>query len=451
MRPRVRRRLQRVAAGARGRANARARARARSQRQQTASRRRRAPVAAMKRRIPGLGSSAKAVRRSWQEEDEGGAKLEAAKAGSDSEAERMKAEVKAKREAAKAKAKVAAAKQSQKPGEAVLDSDDELDALLDEALEGGEDGDAAPPLPPPSEDGPNPVVWMDLTVAGKPRGRVHFELFRDVVPKTAENFRLLCVGVQVRGRDVGYKGLELHKVVPGRVVEGGDFDTSATGSDFEDESFKLTHSRAGLISMVGAGPDANASRFQIMLRPAPELDCKQVVFGQIVAHGPEGKASSEDKLHPLHWVEAMGIGKAGNPRESIVVEDCGVLTPAQAAKALGVSKALEDEPQENKYKRGGMRPPKLSDAVQRENLGDVLELTADAIDGWEWEITKAQRASDRERGKEIEAGLKPLSAVLEEAKYKAGSVQGPSGAHGRSFQSLQLRLKDLQESLEKFF
>jgi len=395
-----------------------------------------------------LGSSVKAVRkRAWKEEsdDEGGKAAPPPPApGSDGEEHKVKAEVQAKR--ARAKAKAALQKAQHVDG-----SEDELDALLDEALEGGDEDGAGPAPPPPPATGStsNPVVWMDISVAGKPRGRLHFELFRDVVPKTAENFRLLCLGVQLRGRDVGYRGSELHKVVPGKVAEGGEFDTSASGSDFEDESFKLTHSRAGLLSMCGAGPDANASRFQVLLRPAPELDNKQVVFGQILPYGPEGDSSAE-RLHALHWVEGMGT-RSGTTREAIAIEGCGELDAAEAAKALGIAKVPEEEEQEKKYRRGGLRPPRLSDAVQRENLADVLQLTADSLDSWEWQITKAQRASDKERARDIEAGMKPLTAVLEEAKYKAGSVQGTSGVHGRNAQCQQLRLRELQESLEKFF
>ena len=40
----------------------------------------------------------------------------------------------------------------------------------------------------------NPVVFFDVSIAGVPSGRMKIELFADVVPKTAENFR------QVGGR-----------------------------------------------------------------------------------------------------------------------------------------------------------------------------------------------------------------------------------------------------------
>jgi cyclophilin family peptidyl-prolyl cis-trans isomerase len=40
----------------------------------------------------------------------------------------------------------------------------------------------------------NPKVFFDIAVAGRAKGRVIFELFKDIVPKTAENFRALCTG-----------------------------------------------------------------------------------------------------------------------------------------------------------------------------------------------------------------------------------------------------------------
>lgn len=39
-----------------------------------------------------------------------------------------------------------------------------------------------------------PVVFFDIAFGDVPAGRVKFELFSDVVPKTAENFRQLCTG-----------------------------------------------------------------------------------------------------------------------------------------------------------------------------------------------------------------------------------------------------------------
>lgn len=40
----------------------------------------------------------------------------------------------------------------------------------------------------------NPIVFFDLAIGGKDIGRVKMELFANVVPKTAENFRQMCTG-----------------------------------------------------------------------------------------------------------------------------------------------------------------------------------------------------------------------------------------------------------------
>ena len=45
--------------------------------------------------------------------------------------------------------------------------------------------------------GSNPQVFMDVSIGGKPPGRLVFELRADVVAITAENFRALCTGEKV--------------------------------------------------------------------------------------------------------------------------------------------------------------------------------------------------------------------------------------------------------------
>jgi hypothetical protein len=60
----------------------------------------------------------------------------------------------------------------------------------------------------------NPVVFFDLTIGGHNAGRIVMELFADVTPKTAENFRQFCTG-EYRKADVplGYKGTPVHRVI----------------------------------------------------------------------------------------------------------------------------------------------------------------------------------------------------------------------------------------------
>ena len=39
-----------------------------------------------------------------------------------------------------------------------------------------------------------PKVFFDVTADGAALGRIEFELYSDIVPLTAENFRCLCTG-----------------------------------------------------------------------------------------------------------------------------------------------------------------------------------------------------------------------------------------------------------------
>lgn len=49
------------------------------------------------------------------------------------------------------------------------------------------------------------------------------ELFADVVPKTAENFRQMCTGEFKRfDKPTGFKGCSFHRVLKDFMVQGGD-------------------------------------------------------------------------------------------------------------------------------------------------------------------------------------------------------------------------------------
>lgn len=49
----------------------------------------------------------------------------------------------------------------------------------------------------------NPRVYMDIEIGNKPIGTIVFELFKNVVPRTAENFRQLCTGEAGRSKHSG--------------------------------------------------------------------------------------------------------------------------------------------------------------------------------------------------------------------------------------------------------
>eukprot|EP00727_Mastigamoeba_balamuthi_P002106 m51a1_g11893 putative peptidyl-prolyl isomerase (221) ;mRNA; f:600863-601525 len=186
---------------------------------------------------------------------------------------------------------------------------------------GGED--AAARVPPPPADGAAPEithrVYFDIDIDGSPAGRVVMGLYGKHVPRTAENFRVLCTGERDR-KELQYRGSPFHRVIPGFMSQGGDTTrgdgtggASIYGKEYADESFAVKHTRAGLLSMANRGRDTNGSQFFITAKATPWLDGKHVVFGEVV----EGQAV-------MDAVQALG-SSSGRTSKRIVIAGSGEL------------------------------------------------------------------------------------------------------------------------------
>jgi len=168
-----------------------------------------------------------------------------------------------------------------------------------------------------------PRAWLEVAVGDAAPKRLVFVLYSDTVPKTAENFRQLCTGEHggstARGKPFHYKGSVLHRMVPGLMIQGGDFENAnGTGGEaiwsrrFPDEGFRDPVSRRGLLCMANDGPNTNGSNFFVSFAGAEHLHRKHVVFGEVFSG-----------LELLEDLEKLETNAECRPFIDCVIVDCG--------------------------------------------------------------------------------------------------------------------------------
>ncbi|KAL0282739.1 UNVERIFIED_CONTAM: Peptidyl-prolyl cis-trans isomerase CYP22 [Sesamum angustifolium] len=140
----------------------------------------------------------------------------------------------------------------------------------------------------------NPIVFFDITIGNIPAGRIKMELFADIAPKTAENFRQFCTGeyrleFSKAGLPVGYKGCQFHRVIKDFMIQAGDF------------------------LKANSGPNSNGCQFFITCAKCDWLDNKHVVFGRVLGDG----------LLIVRKIENVATGPNNRPKLACVIAECG--------------------------------------------------------------------------------------------------------------------------------
>ncbi|RLU19132.1 hypothetical protein DMN91_009490 [Ooceraea biroi] len=154
-------------------------------------------------------------------------------------------------------------------------------------------------------------------------GRIVFELYDSIVPRTCENFAAFCRGTN----GLSYKNTPFHRIVSGYWCQGGDvtkFDgtggTSIYGNSFEKENFQLRHTGPGVLSMCNNENDRNDSKFNLTFRRLETMDENNVVFGQVIGG-----------MTNIYKIEEFGT-KTGKPIKSVIVLNCGILSKREHEK-----------------------------------------------------------------------------------------------------------------------
>ena len=118
----------------------------------------------------------------------------------------------------------------------------------------------------------------EVAVLQTNKGKIVFEFYPDDAPNTVDNFKKLT-------NKGYYDGLKFHRVEPGFVIQGGDPKGNGTGGPgytIKAEFNKKLHLEGTVAMARSNDPDSAGSQFYICLAPAPFLNGKYTVFGQVI-------------------------------------------------------------------------------------------------------------------------------------------------------------------------
>jgi len=188
---------------------------------------------------------------------------------------------------------------------------------------------APTPAPAPAGEAPAPSpvppapAMKDTAVIKTTKGEMTVELWKDVAPKTVENFEKLS-------KEGFYKDTAFHRIIKGFMIQGGDpktkdpsqesaWGTGNPGYTIKAEFNERKHER-GVISMArSSDPDSAGSQFFICLEAQSFLDGKYTTFGRVI--------KGEDVLLKIGDTPVVSNGRErSKPTERIAVESVTIVT-----------------------------------------------------------------------------------------------------------------------------
>ena len=272
-------------------------------------------------------------------------------------------------------------------------------------------------------------VFFDIVIGTKAVGRVIFELFMDITPKTATNFKELCTGEYgisaITKKKLCYAGSQFHKITNGMIIQGGDIinhdgsgGESIYGKYFNDENFDRKHSCAGLLSMANQGRNTNSSQFYITLKACPHLDGKNVVFGQIM-EGMEvakmiGKVPTDEQDKPMLPVIILSCGELNDAKLHVKYDmfldtlmdhqkemekrsqEQSILTKLQNMPAVPLSQLLsQDEKRELEEAERKKEEEEATNVTLQVDTKDLNEQTKQKLFDLQLKLNQAQKLNNK--------------------------------------------------------
>ncbi|EKF32367.1 cyclophilin, putative [Trypanosoma cruzi marinkellei] len=180
----------------------------------------------------------------------------------------------------------------------------------------------------------NRYCWMSVSIDNVPCGRITFELYSQVVPKTCNNFWHLCHGDlgsvsvvpdgenEAQPLELTYKGSTFFRILRGSWVMGGDISRDHNGNGgyscygryFPNESYAIPHDAPGVIGMCNDNEDTNASSFYITMKAMSWMNGRYVAFGRVI-----------DGMNVVEAIHDVDVKHNQSPCKVITISDCGVI------------------------------------------------------------------------------------------------------------------------------
>jgi peptidyl-prolyl cis-trans isomerase A (cyclophilin A) len=169
------------------------------------------------------------------------------------------------------------------------------------------------------------LVGIKVTVTlHTSQGDIRINLFPDYAPKTVSSFVGLAEGTKeytqnAKGETSGpyYDGSIFHRVIDNFMIQGGDpTGTGRGGPGFtvpDEFTAELQFNKPYLLAMANINqPNTNGSQFFITVTPAPHLNFKHTIFGEVADQ------ESRNVVDAISRVKTSG--GANRPVEDVVVD-----------------------------------------------------------------------------------------------------------------------------------
>jgi len=211
-------------------------------------------------------------------------------------------------------------------------------------------------------------------------GTLYCDLFDDKAPNTVANFVGLARGLREvwSGKDKAwvakpyYDGTTFHRVIPGFMIQGGDWKGDGSGNlwySIPDEVHpSLKHDRAGLLCMANRGPNTNEGQFFITEGAAPHLDGSYSIFGQCIpteivnriARVPQSGAPNNRPLTPVVMERVTIERRAGGANAAAAgagVANSGSAPATPAPGSMPPGRAVRDDAPQAEEKKTEEKKP----------------------------------------------------------------------------------------------